>query len=84
MKILNESHMSDKIMVNHLEKIANKIFEENKITFLDDELPNEGTDQVQPYTTIEWQEWPMQLLPEKVVSYPQGDRICSELDSYLI
>ncbi|XP_070044889.1 uncharacterized protein [Nicotiana tomentosiformis] len=43
--ILNEAHVPNKIMVNHLEKIANKIFEENRITFSDDELPMEGTEQ---------------------------------------
>ncbi|XP_019233044.1 PREDICTED: uncharacterized protein LOC109213674 [Nicotiana attenuata] len=42
MKILNEAHVLDKITVNHLEKIANKIFEVNRITFSDDELPMEG------------------------------------------
>ncbi|XP_070008059.1 uncharacterized protein [Nicotiana sylvestris] len=44
MKILNEAHVPDKITVNHLEKIAGKIFEANKITFSDDELPMEGTE----------------------------------------
>ncbi|XP_070033764.1 uncharacterized protein [Nicotiana tomentosiformis] len=44
MKILNEAHVPDKITVNHLEKIANKIFEANRITFSDDELPMEGTE----------------------------------------
>nr|XP_016443204.1 PREDICTED: uncharacterized protein LOC107768594 [Nicotiana tabacum] len=44
MKILNEAHVPDKITVNHLEKIANKIFELNMITFSDDELPLEGTE----------------------------------------
>ncbi|XP_070039056.1 uncharacterized protein [Nicotiana tomentosiformis] len=44
MKILNEAHVPDKITVNHLEKIANKIFEANRITFSDDELPIEGTE----------------------------------------
>ncbi|XP_070035629.1 uncharacterized protein [Nicotiana tomentosiformis] len=44
MKILNEAHIPDKIMANHLEKIANKIFEANKITFSDDELPMEVED----------------------------------------
>ncbi|XP_070037187.1 uncharacterized protein [Nicotiana tomentosiformis] len=44
MKILNEAHVPDKITVNHLEKIANKIFEANMITFSDDELPIEGTE----------------------------------------
>ncbi|XP_019259854.1 PREDICTED: uncharacterized protein LOC109237913 [Nicotiana attenuata] len=44
MKILNEAHVPDKITMNHLEKIANKIFEANRITFSDDELPLEGTE----------------------------------------
>ncbi|XP_070040394.1 uncharacterized protein [Nicotiana tomentosiformis] len=44
MKILNEAHVPDKITVNHLKKIANKIFEANMITFSDDELPIEGTE----------------------------------------
>ncbi|XP_070022718.1 uncharacterized protein [Nicotiana sylvestris] len=43
MKILNEAHVPDKISVNHLEKITNKIFEVNRVTFSDDELPVEGT-----------------------------------------
>ncbi|XP_070029513.1 uncharacterized protein [Nicotiana sylvestris] len=42
MKILNEAHVLDKILVNHLEKIANKIFEVNRVTFSDDELHVEG------------------------------------------
>ncbi|XP_070014837.1 uncharacterized protein [Nicotiana sylvestris] len=44
MKILNEAHVLDKISVNHLEKIANKIFEVNRVTFSDDELPVEGSE----------------------------------------
>ncbi|XP_070004766.1 uncharacterized protein [Nicotiana sylvestris] len=44
MKILNEAHVPDKISVNHLEKITNKIFEANRVTFSDDELPVEGTE----------------------------------------
>ncbi|XP_070009813.1 uncharacterized protein [Nicotiana sylvestris] len=44
MKILNEAHVPDKITVNHLEKIASKIFEANRITFSDDELPMKGTE----------------------------------------
>ncbi|XP_070026171.1 uncharacterized protein [Nicotiana sylvestris] len=44
MKILNEAHVPDKITVNHLEKIAGKIFEANMITFSDDEFPVEGTE----------------------------------------
>ncbi|XP_070021027.1 uncharacterized protein [Nicotiana sylvestris] len=43
-KILNEAHVPDKITVNHLEKIAGKIFEANRITFSDDKLPMEGTE----------------------------------------
>ncbi|XP_075112108.1 uncharacterized protein LOC142182083 [Nicotiana tabacum] len=42
MKIWNEAHVPNKITVNHLEKISNKIFESNRITFSDDELPLEG------------------------------------------
>ncbi|XP_070024850.1 uncharacterized protein [Nicotiana sylvestris] len=37
MKILNEAHVPDKILVN------DKIFEVNRVTFFDDELPMEGT-----------------------------------------
>ncbi|XP_070023315.1 uncharacterized protein [Nicotiana sylvestris] len=44
MKILKEAHVPDKITVNHLEKISNKIFESNRITFSDDDLPLEGTE----------------------------------------
>ncbi|XP_070019324.1 uncharacterized protein [Nicotiana sylvestris] len=40
---LNEAHVPDKITVNHLEKIAGRIFEANRITFSDDKLPMEGT-----------------------------------------
>ncbi|XP_070005522.1 uncharacterized protein [Nicotiana sylvestris] len=43
-KILNEAHVPDKISVNHLEKIAKKIFEVNRVTFSDYELPEEGTE----------------------------------------
>ncbi|XP_075109615.1 uncharacterized protein LOC142181144 [Nicotiana tabacum] len=39
MKILNEAHVPGKIIVNHLKKIASKIFEVNRITFSNDELP---------------------------------------------
>lgn len=44
MKILNEAHVPDKISVNHLERIVHKIFEVNRVTFSDDELPAEGTE----------------------------------------
>ncbi|XP_070007474.1 uncharacterized protein [Nicotiana sylvestris] len=42
MIILNEVHVPDKISINHLGRIANRIFEANRITFSDDELPVEG------------------------------------------
>ncbi|XP_070028928.1 uncharacterized protein [Nicotiana sylvestris] len=41
--ILNEAHVPETISVNHLETITNKIFEVNRVTFSDDELPVEGT-----------------------------------------
>ncbi|XP_060194914.1 uncharacterized protein LOC132624106 [Lycium barbarum] len=41
-RILNEAHVSDKTTVSHLEKMANRIFEVNRITCTDDELPVEG------------------------------------------
>ncbi|XP_019258474.1 PREDICTED: uncharacterized protein LOC109236720 [Nicotiana attenuata] len=57
MKILNEAHVPDKISVNHLEKIANKIFEVNRITFSDDEFPMEGTEHNKAlYLTVKCEE----------------------------
>lgn len=44
MKILNKAHVPEKISMNHLKKIANKIFEVNRVTFSDDELPVGGTE----------------------------------------
>ncbi|XP_075088265.1 uncharacterized protein LOC142170285 [Nicotiana tabacum] len=44
MKILNEAHVPDNITVNQLEKIASRIFEANRTTFADNELPIEGTE----------------------------------------
>ena len=44
MKILNEAHVPNKLSVNHLEKVANKIFEVNRVSFSNDELPVEGTE----------------------------------------
>ncbi|XP_070057322.1 uncharacterized protein [Nicotiana tomentosiformis] len=41
-KILNEAHISEKTTVNQLEKVANRFFEVNKISFTDEELPEEG------------------------------------------
>ncbi|XP_070005374.1 uncharacterized protein [Nicotiana sylvestris] len=53
MKILNKAHVPDKISVNHLEKIANKIFEVNRVTFSDDELPVKGTEHIKAlYLTV--------------------------------
>ncbi|XP_015072578.1 uncharacterized protein LOC107016701 [Solanum pennellii] len=43
MKILNEAHVPSKVTVSQLEKIAGRIFEVNRITFSDDELPKEGS-----------------------------------------
>ncbi|XP_070002762.1 uncharacterized protein [Nicotiana sylvestris] len=57
MKILNEAHVPEKITVNHLEKIANKIFESNRITFFDDDLPLEGMEHNQVlYLTVKCDE----------------------------
>jgi len=44
MKILNEDHVPEKFSVNHLGRIANRIFETKRITFSDDELPVESTE----------------------------------------
>nr|XP_009790681.1 PREDICTED: uncharacterized protein LOC104238101 [Nicotiana sylvestris] len=41
-KVLNEAHISEKTAVNQLEKMANRFFEVNKISFIDDELTKEG------------------------------------------
>nr|XP_009617693.1 uncharacterized protein LOC104109985 [Nicotiana tomentosiformis] len=58
MKILNEAHVPDNITVNHLEKIANKIFEANRITFSDDELSMEGTEHNRAfYLTVKCEEF---------------------------
>lgn len=46
MKILNEAHVPD-ITVNHLEKIADKIFKANRFTLSDDELSMESTDTIE-------------------------------------
>ncbi|XP_015075347.1 uncharacterized protein LOC107019339 [Solanum pennellii] len=43
MKILNEAHVPSKVTVSQLQKIAGRIFEVNRITFSDDELPKEGS-----------------------------------------
>lgn len=43
LKILNEAHVPSEISVNHLETIASKVFEVNRVTFSDDDLPMEGT-----------------------------------------
>ncbi|XP_070041357.1 uncharacterized protein [Nicotiana tomentosiformis] len=41
-KTLNEAYVSEKTTVNQLEKIAERFFEVNRITFSDDDLPAEG------------------------------------------
>ncbi|XP_070026150.1 uncharacterized protein [Nicotiana sylvestris] len=41
-KVLNEAHISKEIPVNQLEKMANRFFEVNRISFTDDELLEEG------------------------------------------
>ncbi|XP_075098019.1 uncharacterized protein LOC142175335 [Nicotiana tabacum] len=41
-KTLNEAYVSEKTTVNHLEKMAERFFEVNRITFSDDDLPEEG------------------------------------------
>nr|XP_016511881.1 PREDICTED: uncharacterized protein LOC107828988 [Nicotiana tabacum] len=41
-KTLNEAYVSEKTTVNQLEKMAERFFEVNKISFSDDDLPEEG------------------------------------------
>ncbi|XP_015078423.1 uncharacterized protein LOC107022277 [Solanum pennellii] len=41
-RILNKAHISENITVGHFEKMVNRIFKVNRITFTDDELPLEG------------------------------------------
>nr|XP_016443491.1 PREDICTED: uncharacterized protein LOC107768855 [Nicotiana tabacum] len=41
-KTLNEAYVSEKTTVNQLEKMAERLFEVNRITFSDDDLPKEG------------------------------------------
>ncbi|XP_070009880.1 uncharacterized protein [Nicotiana sylvestris] len=40
-KVLNEAHISQETTVNQLEKMANRFFEVNRISFTDDGLPEE-------------------------------------------
>ncbi|XP_070029881.1 uncharacterized protein [Nicotiana sylvestris] len=49
MKILNEAHVPDKITVNYLETTAGKIFEVNRITFSNGELPMEDRNRKNPH-----------------------------------
>ena len=42
-RILNEAHISENITVGHLENMVNRIFQVNRITFMDNELPLEGS-----------------------------------------
>ncbi|XP_019246580.1 PREDICTED: uncharacterized protein LOC109226244 [Nicotiana attenuata] len=70
MKILNEAHVPDKISVNHLEKIANKIFEVNRVTFSDDELPMEGTQHNRAlYLTVKCEDSMVTRVLDVAVSY---------------
>ncbi|XP_070015650.1 uncharacterized protein [Nicotiana sylvestris] len=63
MNILNVAHVPDKISVNHLEKIANKIFEVNRVTFSDDELPTEGTEHNRAiYLTVKYEDFVVTLV----------------------
>jgi len=74
MKILNEAHVPDKITVNHLEKIANKIFEANWITFSDDELPIEGTEHNRAlYLTVKCEDF---VVSRVLVDNGSGANIC--------
>ncbi|XP_075084928.1 uncharacterized protein LOC142168165 [Nicotiana tabacum] len=41
-KTVNEAYVSEKTMVNQLEKMAERFFEVNRITVSDDDLPEEG------------------------------------------
>ncbi|XP_070008438.1 uncharacterized protein [Nicotiana sylvestris] len=41
-KVMNEAHISEETTMNQLEKMANRFFEVNRISFTDDELPKEG------------------------------------------
>ncbi|XP_070025147.1 uncharacterized protein [Nicotiana sylvestris] len=41
-KVLNEAHISEETTVNQLEKMASIFFEVNRISFIDDELLEEG------------------------------------------
>ncbi|KAF3684433.1 putative benzoate carboxyl methyltransferase-like [Capsicum annuum] len=43
LKVLNEAYIPREITINQLEKMVGKIFEVNRISFSDDELPVEGT-----------------------------------------
>ena len=43
LKVLNEAYVPTEITINQLEKMVGKIFEVNRISFSDDELPVEGT-----------------------------------------
>jgi len=43
LKVLNEAYVPREITVNQLEKFIGKIFEVNRISFSDDELPMDGT-----------------------------------------
>ncbi|XP_019226297.1 PREDICTED: uncharacterized protein LOC109207766 [Nicotiana attenuata] len=41
-KVLNEAHISEETTMNQLERMDNRFFEVNRISFTDDKLPEEG------------------------------------------
>ncbi|XP_070049350.1 uncharacterized protein [Nicotiana tomentosiformis] len=74
MKILNEAYVPDKITVNHLEKIASKIFEANRITFSNDELPMEGTEHNRAhYLTVKCED---SVVSKVLVDNGSSENIC--------
>ncbi|XP_070007340.1 uncharacterized protein [Nicotiana sylvestris] len=74
MKILNEAHVPDKISVNHLEKIANNIFEVNRVTFSDDELPMKGTEHNRAlYLTVKYED---SVVTQALVDNGSSANIC--------
>ena len=50
LKVLNEAYVPREITINQLEKMVGKIFEVNRISFFDDELPVEGTGITEAFT----------------------------------
>ncbi|XP_070012516.1 uncharacterized protein [Nicotiana sylvestris] len=72
--ILNEAHVPDKISVNHLEKIDNKIFKVNRVTFSDHELLVEGTEHNRAlYLTVKYND---SVVTRVLVDYGSSANIC--------